>query len=119
MDDARLRCTLALQRPDIYTEPTACLQLDGELTRGTACELVARLAESHARPRVLDARWLRYADSAALATLADWIRHVGGRLRIINAPRRLAELAARYSFDEELVITTAPSELFRTADVAA
>ena len=89
---------------DVTAESSrARLVLDGDLTETTVARLIEKLDAAGARPQLVDASSLRFADLAALAALLRWARRVGlTALCIVNAPRQLVDLTQRFNLSQVL-----------------
>jgi ABC-type transporter Mla MlaB component len=88
----------------------ARLVLDGDLTQMTVARLTEKLEAAGARPQVIDAGRVRFADLAALTALLRWARRAGiSALRIVNAPRELVELSQRFEFSRVLPLEVRPA----------
>ncbi len=79
------------------------LVLSGDLTETTVAKLTEKLDLVGARPQWADVAEVRFADAAAVAALARWVRRSGIiTLRLCNTPRPLAMLVARYGLEATL-----------------
>ena len=127
MEHDTLRCAIDARAASVHSFGSGCLVLRGDLTRITVAELTRRLEAASARPRLLDARGIRFAELPAIAQLVQWIRRRGSRMRLVGAPEALIDMIERYHFEDTLqpgagpVACDAPqlSRRLRTARLAA
>jgi len=76
------------------------LVLCGDLTEATVAKLTEKLDLVGARPQWADVADVRFADAAAVAALARWVRRSGLKaLRLANAAPQLRALIERCRLD--------------------
>lgn len=106
MGNANLRYVIDGSTAAVRRSDAGRLILRGELTRESVTRLASQLEATGARPQVLDAAAVQFADMPALATLARWARRAGlSALRVDNPPAPLAALIARCRLDSLLVVS--------------
>jgi ABC-type transporter Mla MlaB component len=77
----------------------------GELTRDSVTRLAERLEATGARPQVIDARAVRFADLPALTALVRWLRRAGlPAVQIDDPPAPLAAMIERCRLGHLLVV---------------